>query len=246
MTLARRAASLLALLVVAACNRGDGASPAPADSSAPAAAATAADGAPPLDPRAVRADTARIRGAVSAPVWVIEASDYQCPFCKRWHDEVYPALEREYVATGNVRFAYVHMPLEMHRNAFPAAEAAMCAGAQGTFWPYHDRVFAVQAQLTAATDARPLLDSLARVQRLDTAAFEACLKDGVMRPVVTGDFERMRQAGVRGTPAFFIGQTRLDGAQPIEAFRRAIDAALATAGAPPTADGATGAAPSPR
>ena len=244
MTLARRAASLLALLVVAACNRGDGASPAPADSSAPAAAA--GDGAPPLDPRAVRADTARIRGAASAPVWVIEASDYQCPFCKRWHDDVFPTLEREYVATGKVRFAYVHMPLEMHQNAFPAAEAAMCAGAQGAFWPYHDRIFGAQAQLTAATDARPLLDSLAREQRLDSAAFGTCLDERVMRPVVTGDFERMRQAGVRGTPAFFIGQTRLDGAQPIEVFRRAIDAALASAGTAPAAGGATGAAPPPR
>jgi protein-disulfide isomerase len=231
MPLGRRLAPLIALLAATACNRGEGASAAPADSGAAATAASGADGAA-LDPRAVRADTARIQGSASAPVWVIEVSDYQCPYCKRWHDETYPALVREYVQTGKARFAYVNMPLEMHRNAGPAAEAALCAGAQGAFWPYHDRLFAAQEALTAAGEPRALFDSLATAQGLDAAAFGRCLDERVMRPVVQGDYERMRQAGVNATPTFFVGQTRLSGAQPIEAFREAIDAALAGGGAP--------------
>src|SRR5690606_41553060 len=108
----------------------------------PAASATAA-GAPPSDPRVARADSARIRGSESAPVWLIEVSDYQCPFCKSWHDDVFPAIIRDYVVTGSVRLAYVHFPLGMHPNAPIAAEAAMCAGAQGPekYWQYHDLVF---------------------------------------------------------------------------------------------------------
>ena len=123
----------LAALALAAC-RSDGA--ASADSSAAPAAgappATAA-AAPALDPRAVRADSARIQGSPAATVWMLEVSDFECPFCKTWHDAVYPTIVRDYVETGRVRLAYVHYPLQNHRNARIAAEASMCAGAQGAF-----------------------------------------------------------------------------------------------------------------
>ena len=215
----------LAALVLAACGAGNAAD---TDSAAPAAAAAgAADAA--LDPRAVRADTARIQGSPSAKVWMLEVSDFQCPYCKVWHDDVYPQIVREYVETGRVRLAYVHFPLRNHANALVAAEATMCAGAQGAFWPYHDRLFAAQEALTAASQPRPLLDSLARAQDLDAAAFGQCLDDGVMRPVVLADAERMQQAGVNATPTFFINGTVIAGAQPIASFRRALDAALAAA-----------------
>ena len=233
MRLARRAAPLLALLAAAACNRGDAAAGTPgagADSGAAAAAAAPPDtGALALDARAVRADTARIAGDTTATLWIIEASDYQCPFCARFHQETFPTIEAEYIRTGKVRFAYVHMPLPMHANAAPAAEAAMCAGAQGKFWGFHDAVFEAQAELTAAQDPRPLFDRIAGAQGVDQAAFARCLDDDVMQPVIMGDFERMRQAGVNSTPTFFVGNTKIEGAQPIAVFRRAIDAALAAA-----------------
>ena len=233
MRLACRVAPLLALLAAAACNRGDAAAGTPAagvDSGAAAAAAAPPDtGALALDPRAVRADTARIAGDAAATLWVIEASDYQCPYCRRFHEETFPAIEAEYVRTGKVRFAYVHMPLPMHANAAPASEAAMCAGAQGKFWGFHDALFDAQQELTAAQDPRPLFDGIARSQGLDQAAFARCLDDDVMQPVVMGDFERMRQAGVNSTPTFFVGNTKIEGAQPIAVFRRTIDSALAAA-----------------
>ena len=236
MPLARRVAPLLALLAVAACDRGDGAAGAPAaagDTGAVAAATPVAAGeagdAAPLDPRAVRADTARIAGDTTATLWIIEASDYQCPFCRRFHEETFPAIEAEYVRTGKVRFAYVHMPLPMHANAAPAAEAAMCAAAQGKFWGFHDGIFDAQQELTAAADPRPLFDRIAGAQGVDGAAFARCLDDDVMQPVVMGDFERMRQAGVNSTPTFFVGNTKIEGAQPIAVFRRVIDSALAAA-----------------
>ena len=218
----------LAALALVAC-RSDGGAVADSAAGAPAAPAGAAAAADAPDPRALRADTARIMGSPDAKVWMLEISDFECPFCKTWHDDVFPTIVREYVETGKVRLAYVNYPLANHRNALPAAEAAMCAGAQGAFWPYHDRVFAVQQALIAAPQARPLLDSLATAQGLEMAAFAECMDQRVMLPVVTADAERMRAAGVNATPTFFINGTAIPGAQPIETFRRALDAAVAAA-----------------
>src|SRR5438270_1961275 len=84
----------------------------------------------PPDSNITRADLARIQGSPNAPLWVIEVSDFQCPYCKQWHDQTYTAFVAQYVKTGKVRLAYVNFPLGIHVHAFPAAEAAMCAAAQ--------------------------------------------------------------------------------------------------------------------
>src|SRR5918999_4616404 len=89
-----------------------------ADTPRPATASAAAP-----DTLTARADAARIQGSASAPVWVVEVSDFQCPFCKTWHDSVYRALRREFVEPGTVRLAYINYPLPTHANALPAAEA---------------------------------------------------------------------------------------------------------------------------
>src|SRR5918992_1550199 len=73
----------------------------------------------PSDSLIGRADAARIQGSATAPVWVVEVSDFQCPFCKTWHDSVYRALRREFVVPGTVRFAYINYPLPTHANALP-------------------------------------------------------------------------------------------------------------------------------
>src|ERR1700674_1377249 len=83
------------------------------------------------DPDGVKADLARIQGNPNAPVWVIEVSDFQCPYCKQWHDQIYSAFLDQYVKTGKARLAYVNFPLTSHVHAWQAAESAMCAGAQG-------------------------------------------------------------------------------------------------------------------
>lgn len=222
--LATRAALLaLPALLLVACSNGE---------SVPAArpAASAADaGTPPHDPRVARADSARIRGSADAPVWLIEVSDYQCPFCKNWHDDVFPTIIRDYVETGKVRLAYVNFPLGIHPNAPIAAEATMCAGAQGAekYWQYHDLVFGSQARWASMDPARPAFDSLAAQAGLDGAAFGSCLDEHLMLPLVEADRSRMKAAGVASTPTFFIGDTKIEGAQPVEVFRRALDAALA-------------------
>ena len=172
------------------------------------------------------ADLARIEGSASAPVWVIVVSDFQCPYCKQWHDTTYPALQSEFVRTGKVRVAYVNFPLNSHAHAWPSAEAAMCAGAQGKFWQMHDAIFDSQQRWATGSAPAPVFDSLARATGVDMQRWRSCVSSGVTRPLIQADFQRASSAGVRSTPTFLIGDEVLAGAHPIASFRRAIDSAL--------------------
>ena len=181
----------------------------------------------PTDSDAVRADLARIQGSPNAPVWVIEVSDFQCPFCKQWHDQTYKTLRDEYVRTGKVRLAYVNFPLAQHKHAGPAAEAAMCAGAQGKFWEMHDALFTSQDNWAALPSTSTYFHSLARGTGVDLTRWLECVRSGKMRSWIQADHDRAERAGASSTPSFMIGEQLLVGAQPIENLRGAIDSALA-------------------
>ena len=178
------------------------------------------------------ADRGRIQGDSTAAIWLVEVSDFQCPFCKMWHDSTYPAVQREFVKTGIVRMAYVNYPLQQHPNARPAAEAAMCAAAQGQFWPMHDRIFDTQARWAALQDASTVFDSLARASGVQHQEWRACIASAAMRLLLATDQQYGVNAGIRSTPTFYVGSEALSGAAPIEAFREAIGRARAKA-APP-------------
>jgi protein-disulfide isomerase len=190
-----------------------------------ATASTAARQAP-KDSDLVKADLSRIQGSPTAPVWVIEVSDFQCPYCKQWHDETYQTLKNEYVRTGKVRLAYVNFPLAQHQYAWPAAESAMCAGAQGKFWEMHDALFNTQAKWEALPSPATFFDSLARAQGVDIARWHACVQSGKMKSTIQADHDRAQTAGAGSTPSFMIGDKLLVGAQPIDDLRRAIDSAM--------------------
>ena len=187
---------------------------------------TAHVAAAPPDSNITRADLARIQGSASAPLWVIEVSDFQCPFCKQWHDQTYTQLLDRYVKTGKVRLAYVNFPLAIHPNAWPAAEAAMCAGAQNKFWVMHDSLFASQTRWEGLPDPTSAFDSLARSTGIDMARWRDCVKSGRMKPLIQADHDRAQQAGASATPSFMIGDKLLTGAQPLSAMQRVIDSAL--------------------
>ena len=208
-----------------ACARSRDGNAAPAADAAPSsAAAPAAHGG---DSVSARADRARIQGEASARVWIVEVSDFQCPYCRMWHDSTYPALVREYVQTGKARLAYVNFPLPSHRNAWPAAEAAMCSGVQGKFWPMHDQLFSTQGAWAALADPSAFFDSLATAAGVDAPKMRACVTSHATRPLIQADLDRVMAAGINSTPNFIIGDQPIVGAQPIEVFRRAIDSALA-------------------
>lgn len=154
-------------------------------------------------------------------------SDFECPYCKIWHDSTFADVRKEYIETGKIRMAYVHLPLPSHKNAFPAAETAMCAGLQGKFWEMHDAIFDTQATWSKMTLAAPLFDSLGVKLGLDMTRQRACLEQRATRALVQADLDRSVAAGITSTPNFLIGGLKLEGAHPIVSMRRAIDAALA-------------------
>jgi len=172
-----------------------------------------------------------IMGKKDAPVTMIEFSDYQCPFCRRFFETTLPTLKAEYIATGKVRYVFRDFPLDqIHPYARKAAEAAHCAGDQGKFWEMHDLLFQNQQALQVES-----LKAHARSLRLNGAPFDSCLDRGKYAAEVQKDFDDGVAVGVRGTPSFFIGKTRSDdtiqgtflsGALPAPIFRQAIDNAL--------------------
>lgn len=221
-SLATLAAIALAL-TAAGATRGPRPHPAPARASVPAQAP---------DPTLERADAGRIQGSPSAKVWLIEASDFQCPFCKEWHDESYDAIVKEYVSTGKVRLAFLNDPLSMHQYSMQAAEAAMCASVQNKFWPMHQALFATQHQWEVLRDPAPYFDSLAVKAGVNAADWRTCVSTHATRPLIDADKDRLRRSGVEATPTFFIGSVKLEGVQPIATMRKALDDALAKAANP--------------
>jgi protein-disulfide isomerase len=232
--------TVAALAAAAACSRSSGdtadssAAPAagaatlPSASSAPSSPAAAASDAPSAsaDARVARADQDRIMGDPGAKLWILVVSDFQCPYCALWERETAPQLIKEYVNTGRVRLAFLNFPLEQHRAALPASEAAMCAGAQGKFWPMHDRIFETQADWSKRVVTDTFFEGEARALGLDVDAFRQCVADHVMRPMIEADVARAERAGAKSTPTFFIGGFQISGAEKIDVFRTTIAEAM--------------------
>ena len=176
-----------------------------------------------VDPLVAAADRARILGDSAAPLWVVIVSDFQCPFCKVWHDKTFPALKSEFVDKGQIRLAYLNLPLPQHQHARTTAELALCAGAQGRFWEYHDALFDTQSEWSKLPHGTSYFDTLSTRAGVDGSRLRSCMESGTMRGLVEADFQRGMEAKVGSTPSFFIGNdTRLEGVQPIAAFRQAI------------------------
>lgn len=221
----------LALALLTACKGAENArATTPATEKAATTAATAAPAAPEqTDPVLMRADSARIRGSTNAKVWMILASDFQCPYCKMWHDSADMTIRREYIDNGKVRLAFINYPIANHQNAMPAAEYAMCAAAQNKFWEMHDALFGSQDKWVPLPDPSPVFTDLASKTGVDMTALKACVSSHKMRPLIEADHEKATRAGVRATPSFFIGNQLLEGVQMPADLRKVLDAALAAA-----------------
>ena len=222
--------ALCAAVLLACAKTAESATPAPAAVTANPALTYGPDKiAVSLDTALLRkADLGRIVGDSSAKVIVLEISDFQCPFCKAFHDSTYAAVRAAYIDNGKARMAYVNMPLRSHQNAWPAAEAAMCASAQGKFWTMHDSLFNAQPRWSTITKPDTMFSRFARSMALNDTAFDACQTSHGTRPLISSDAERASSAGITGTPAFIIGDSLLSGAYPFPDFKRVIDANLAS------------------
>ena len=173
----------------------------------------------------------QVLGNPNAPVAIVEFSDFQCPFCQRFHALILPLIKQEYIDTGKAKLIFRHAPLESHPQGQPAALAAACAGQQSGFWSYADGLYGNQQRL-----AGPFYSDLAKEQQLDVAKFDACLKEGKARAEIDADLKYARAYGVDGTPTFFIGRVAgnqvlkampLSGLLPYPVIATFIDQALA-------------------
>jgi len=145
-------------------------------------------------------------GSAQAKIGIVEFSDYQCPYCRGFHDQVFPKLKKEYVDTGIAQFIHKDLPLKsIHPQALPAALAASCAGAQQHFWPMHEALYANNGRLSPT-----LYPQLGRELGLDEAKFTACLGDASREQVIMRDVAEARGLNITGTPSFVIGKIQGD------------------------------------
>jgi protein-disulfide isomerase len=169
--------------------------------------------------------SAPILGSASAPVTIIEFSDFQCSFCKRFWTDTLPKLKEAYIDQGKVRFIYRHFAI-LGKHSEQAAQATECAADQGKFWEYHDQLFKNQGGL-AFTEAK--LRQYARDIGLNAEAFGTCLGSGKHKDKVERETATAAYVGGRGTPFFIVNQRHLVGAQPFDVFRKVIDEELESA-----------------
>jgi protein-disulfide isomerase len=161
-----------------------------------------------------------VLGPDNAPITIIEFSDYECPYCKRWHDDSFERLIETF--PDEVRFVYRDFPLtNIHPNAAPAAEAANCAHEQGRFWDFHRKLFS-----TTLLNHQVYL-SYAEELGLDQAAFDECVSSRRYKDEVIADLEWAINLGISSTPTFFINGIAIVGAQPFEVFYEVITKELA-------------------
>jgi protein-disulfide isomerase len=176
---------------------------------------------------------APIRGREDAVVTMVEFSDYECPFCIKYFQEILPRIETDYISTGKIRYAFRDLPVdELHPAAIRAHEASRCAGEQDRFWQMHTRLFSAPG-----THGDDQLRARAQDAGLNLSAFDECLASGRTTADIRQVGNQAMTMGASGTPAFFLGvydpalgQVRvlrgLSGAQPYEVFAPTLDLLL--------------------
>ncbi|HUU48505.1 MAG TPA: DsbA family protein [Nitrosopumilaceae archaeon] len=190
----------------------------------------------PSQPLKISIDDDPMRGDPNAPITIVEFSDFQCPFCARFHVQTLPSLLEEYIDAGKVNLVYRDFPIpSIHPNALPAAVAAECANEQGKYWDYHDTLFEKQSDWSRL-DSNAVIVKFSQYATeigLEQEQFDSCLDTGKYLEEVQGDLSDGRAYDVTGTPGFFIGNdqigfVKINGAQPFDSFQRVIDAQLET------------------
>jgi len=173
---------------------------------------------------------APLLGKASAPITIVEFSDFECPFCRRYAENTFDELKKQFIDTGIVSYAHIHYPLHrIHKFAFSAAKVAECASDQGRFWDVRARLFRAAASPGLSDES---IAAVVEESRLDRPRLETCLDTVADR--INRDLLEAGRVGVRATPLFLLGvrsldgtvsiRSRINGAQPIAVFASAIRA----------------------
>ena len=201
--------------------------------------AAAPQASPPEDtsPKKVSVDDDPILGEKNAKVTLIDFTDYECPFCKRYFDQTFSQIKKEYIDTGKIKYVVRDLPLPFHANAHKEAQAAECAreqGGDGAYYKYHDEIFK-RTTSNGTGLALTELSVIANDLGLDGTTLQSCLDSDKYKAEVDKDLADAAAVGATGTPTFFIGKstpdgviigTKIVGAQPLSAFQAEIDKQL--------------------
>lgn len=165
-------------------------------------------------------------GNPNAKVTIVEFADFQCPYCGKFQQEVYPFIKQEYVDTGKASFVYLDFTFLGDESKF-AAQAAKCAGEQGKFWEYHDKLLESQNGENQGAFTVSKLKGFARSIVPNTFVFNQCLDSKKYSQAVADETALGRAAGIAATPTVLVNGKLVVGALPYAAFKQEIEAALA-------------------
>ena len=178
-----------------------------------------------------RADRARVKGDTAAPIRIVEISDFECPYCGQFHVESARIIDSLYVQSGIARYLWISFPNSTHPRAWPAVEAAFCAGAAGRFWPMHDILFERVDQWKTAMDPFGLFVKWAEEIGIEVESFGHCLRNDVTAPLQVADYDSALRSGITSTPFFVVGDSlAIRGVVSLERFRSAVDSVLIARG----------------
>jgi len=162
-------------------------------------------------------------GSIDAPVTLVEWSDFECPFCKRFYETTIKQIKTNYIDTGKVRYVYKHFPLSFHPAAEISAQAVECANEQGVWYEYHSAIFENQE----GTFGKEELIAWSSGIVPDTTAFRTCLDSNKYLTKINEDMSYGQSVGVQGTPASFVNGIKVEGAQPYNVVAALIESELA-------------------
>jgi protein-disulfide isomerase len=173
-------------------------------------------------------------GNASAPIEVTEFGDFECPQCGNFAVVTEPDVRKRLVEPGTISLRYFDFPLPMHRNTWPASNAAACAGEQGKFWEMHDQLYANQSEWNGEATRNPdkVLKQIGEQIGLKTDAFDQCIDTKKTQAKVQAHYEIATKRQVNATPTFIIGDKQIAAYMPYDQFKSMIDEALAKQGSP--------------
>lgn len=161
-------------------------------------------------------------GSKDAPITLVEFADFQCPFCKKFHDEALSKIKSEYIDKGIVKFYFLHFPF-LGPESDAAAIAAECARQQNKFWEYHDLLYKTQGLENSGAFSDESLLELAKQAGLDIEKFNSCKADPKVAEAVKQQMEIGQQNGVEATPTVFINGAKYEGSNPFSSYQALIE-----------------------
>lgn len=195
---------------------------------------TSLENADEVDESQMSPDDDAVLGKKEAPITIVEFSDFQCPYCRKFWTETYAQLKKEYIDTGKAKLVFRDYPLSIHPMAHLSSEAAECVRKKGgdvSFWKMHDKIFEEQNVIDSGSKEGPVKgtaqytkDDLKKWAKSLGFDISSCLDNGEMKAEVDKD---LADGGDLGTPTFFVNGVKLEGAVPYAQFKSVLDSQLA-------------------